>query len=370
MKILKQTFNAPSYLVVLFVIVISACSCRQNNYNMDDYSKISKIDAHVHDNSESSAFVDIAKQDGFKILSINVDYPDFPPLEVQQNIAGLHAKNYSDNFAFASTFKMEGWDDPDWLEKTISHLDSTFKNGAIAVKFWKNIGMVCKDKNGKLIMLDDKKFDPVFAYLKQQKIPVISHCGEPRDCWLAVDKMMSNDMKEYFSNHPQYHMYLQPDMPSYEDQMNARNRMLDKNPDLKVMGAHLGSMEWSVDEIIKFLHKYPNAVVDLAARMDYMQLQSQKDWTKVHNFFCDFKDRIVYGTDLIINPTDDQKVFKEVAHDKWLSDWKYLATNSEMTLPNIKGSFKGLVLPKEVIDKVYHANAERIFSKAWKSENN
>ena len=76
----------------------------------------------------------------------------------------------------------------------------------------------------------------------------------------------------------------------------------------------------------------------------------------------DFKD--------IIDNKSYQKIFKDVAHEKWLSDWKYLATNSEMTLPNIKGSFKGLALPKEVIDKVYHSNAERLFSKAWKSENN
>ena len=361
MKRSNQISFLVSFLMSSAVIIFTLYGCQKGTYTMEDFSKIAKIDAHVHDNSETSAFIDIAKADGFKILSISVDYPDFPPVEFQQKIAESKFKTNSDNFAFASTFLMAGWDEPNWVQNTIAHLDSTVQAGAIAVKFWKNIGMVFRDKDGKLVMLDDKKLDPVFSHLTEKKIPVISHCGEPRDCWLAVDKMMSNDMKEYFSAHPQYHMYLHPEMPSYEDQMNARNRMLEKNPDLKVMGAHLGSLEWSVDEMIKFLDKHSNAVIDLAARMDYLQLQSQKDMGKVYQFFCNYQDRLVYGTDLIIGPKDDPAIFKQVAHDKWLSDWKYLATDSTMSLPNIKGAFRGLSLPKAVIEKVYHENAARLF---------
>jgi hypothetical protein len=353
------------FLISCFLIFINS-GCSQDKYNIDDFSKVKKIDAHVHDNSESSAFEELAVGDGFEILSINVDYPDFPVVEFQQKVAEKHLKKYPGVFAFASTFYMTGWDQPNWVKNTLSHLDSTFESGAIAVKFWKNIGMVVKDKNGKYVMIDDDKFKLLFDHLAQKNIPVISHCGEPRDCWLAVDKMMSNDMKEYFSNHPQYHMFLHPDMPSYQDQIDARNRMLAKNPNMKFMGAHIGSLEWSVDEVAKFLDKYPNATVDLAARMDYIQLQSQKDWEKVHKFFCDYKDRIIYGTDLIINPKDDPKEFKQVAHSKWLSDWKYLTSDSTMTVSIIKGTFKGLALPKDVINRVYFENANSLFHAAWK----
>jgi len=161
-------------------------------------------------------------------------------------------------------------------------------------------------------------------------------------------------------------MHLYPDMPSYEDQINARNRMLAKNPNLSVVGAHLGSLEWNVDSIAAFLDTHPNASVDMAARMDYLQMQSQKDWTKVRDFLCMHKDRILYGTDLIINPTDDPVVFAQQAREKWLSDWKYLATDSVMTVSGVAGSFKGLCLPEEVIDRIYRENAERVFSAAWK----
>jgi predicted TIM-barrel fold metal-dependent hydrolase len=366
MNSLSKTSVFAFFSMILSLCAFIGCRNAPATYNMLDFSKIKKIDAHVHDNADSSTFVDVAAANGFRILSINVDYPDFLPMEAQQHTAELHRRDYPETFAYASTCSVAGWDSTDWAGKAVRHLDSTFARGAVAVKFWKNIGMVLKDKSGRMVMLDDSKLDPVFSYLSGKGIPVISHCGEPRDCWLPVADMMSNDMKEYFSHHPQYHMKAHPDMPSYEDQIRARNRMLQKNPALTVVGAHLGSMEWNVDKIAEFLDTYPKASVDMAARMDYLQVQSQKDWQKVHDFICKYKDRILYATDLIINPADDPKLLAQQVRDKWLSDWKYLATDSTMSAGSVAGTFKGLALPKEVIDKVYRENAERTFVGAWK----
>jgi hypothetical protein len=354
--------------VILCLFVSTGCQNTPATYSMLDFSRVKKIDAHVHDNADSSAFVELAVANGFRILSINVDYPDFPSVDVQQRIAEAHFRSHPETFAYASAVTVIGWDSADWAGKAVSHLDSTFARGAIAVKFWKNIGMVLKDKSGKMVMLDDSKLDPVFGHLRIRGVPVISHCGEPRDCWLPVADMMSNDMKEYFSTHPQYHMNKHPDMPSYEDQIRARNRMLEKNPALTVVGAHLGSLEWSVDKMAEFLHTHPNASLDMAARMDYLQLQSQKEWQKVHDFICKYSERILYGTDLIINPADDPKLFAQQVRDKWLSDWKYLATDSTMSVGSIVGAFRGLALPQHVIDNVYRGNAQRTFAGAWKTK--
>ena len=43
--------------------------------------------------------------------------------------------------------------------------------------------------------------------------------------------------------------------------------MLEKNPELIFIGAHMGSLEWSVDELAKRLDKFPNMSVDMAARI-------------------------------------------------------------------------------------------------------
>jgi predicted TIM-barrel fold metal-dependent hydrolase len=355
-------------LGVVSAVAIVGCRNSPDTYTMADFTAVKKIDAHVHDNAHAGTFVKAAASDGFRLLSINVDYPDFPPMEMQQEVAELHHRDSPETFAYVSTFSVAGWDSADWVGKVMKHIDSTLARGAVAVKFWKNIGMVLKERNGKMVMLDDARFDPIFKSLSDRKIPVVSHCGEPRDCWLAVADMMSNDMKDYFSHHPQYHMYLHPEMPSYEDQVNARNNMLAKNPALTVVGAHLGSLEWNVDRIAAFLDAFPKASVDMAARMDYLQVQSQKNWQKVHDFLCKYDERILYATDLVVNPSDDSTAAAGQIHAKWLSDWKYLATDSVMSVGCVDGTFRGLALPRSVIDRIYRENAERVFGAVWGKE--
>jgi len=204
-------------------------------------------------------------------------------------------------------------------------------------------------------------------HLREKNILLIGHQGEPKNCWLPIEEMTVNNDKEYFKNHPQYHMYLHPEFPSYEDQMNARDRMLEKNKNLLFMGAHLASLEWSVDELAKFLDRFPNAVVDMAARMGQVQYQSQRDREKVRNFMIRYQDRILYATDLTHAPDADPQEFKTEVHEKWLKDWMYLNTEEMMTAPEIDGEFQGLALPKSIIDKMYRINALKTFPDAFRA---
>ena len=343
-----------------------SCTRPPATYSAADFATVRKIDAHLHDNAPGPAFADVARDCGFSILSINVDYPDFPPLPDQQAFAKSHHDARPADEAWAATFFMAGWGEPGWAGKTIAHLDSALQDGAVAVKFWKNIGMVFRDAEGKLVMIDDPGLDTVFSYLIKRGVPIICHCGEPRDCWLPVPDMMSNDMKDYFSHHPQYHMYEHPEMPSYEAQVAARNHRLERSPGMKFMGAHLGSLEWNVDTLAAFLDRFPGASVDLAARIDYLQIQSQRDREKVRAFFAKYADRLIYATDLVLNPADDTTAFKSATIAKWRSDWAYLATDTVMTQPVVTGTFQGLGLEKPVIDKLYRENAEKLFRGAWK----
>ena len=80
-------------------------------------------------------------------------------------------------------------------------------------------------------------------------------------------------------------LYLHPNLPSYQDQIDARDRMLDRNPNMTFVGAHMGSLEWSVDELAKRLDKYPNMSVDLAARMGQVFYQTRTHREKGSEFF-------------------------------------------------------------------------------------
>ena len=81
---------------------------------------------------------------------------------------------------------------------------------------WKNIGMVEQDAHGQLIMLDDPRFDGVMSHLEAHGIPLIAHQAEPKNCWLPLEAMTTENDRSYFRDHPEYHMYLHPEQPSYE----------------------------------------------------------------------------------------------------------------------------------------------------------
>ena len=222
--------------------------------------------------------------------------------------------------------------------------------------------MTLKDDDGEYVMVDDPAFDPIFQYLSDNEIPLMGHLGEPRNCWLPLEQMTDSGDYRYFKQHPEYHMLLHPEAPSYEDQINARDNMVRKFPHLTFVAAHIASLEWNLDEVTKRLDEFPNMSIDLSARIAHVQRQSIVDYEKVRNFFIKYQDRILYGIDITISEGGER--FDEISSgmlSKWKSDWAYLATDSTQTIENISGEIKGLQLPKTVVDKVYSENADKYF---------
>ena len=92
--------------------------------------------------------------------------------------------------------------------------------------------------------------------------------------------------------------------------MRARDHMLEKHPGLQFIGAHLGSLEWSVDELAKRLDKFPNMAVDMAARISHLQYQAKINWQKVHDFCIKYQDRLLYATDILISGSESEHRLK------------------------------------------------------------
>jgi predicted TIM-barrel fold metal-dependent hydrolase len=239
--------------------------------------------------------------------------------------------------------------------------------GAVGVKIWKDVGMQQRDADGRAVMIDDARFDPLLAWLEQRKIPVLGHQGEPRNAWLPLEQMTINGDRDYFAEHPQYHMASRPEWPTYEQQIAARDRMLDRHPGLTFVGVHLASLEWDVGRIAAFLRRYPNASVDLAARLSHLELQASQHRDRVRQFFIEFQDRILYGSDFSRGRDQSDSEFAAEAHAGWLADWRFLAGDDELRSPEFDAPFRGLALPRDVLEKIYHVNARRIFPTAWRA---
>jgi hypothetical protein len=373
---MKRSIGVPYPCLLAFLVLFQNCSDnshpkRKNSepsyYTVDDFNAVPKIDAHTHIYTlADTAFIKQAEEDNFRLLTINVYKSSGMPLEEQQAFAVSMKRSFPGRIDWATAFSLKNYNNDGWQEEAISYVDSSIAHGAVAVKVWKNIGFFLKDSKGKLVMIDNPRFDPVLDHLAKNHIPLIGHLGEHKNSWLPLDKMTVKGNRDYARAHPDEYMYLHPDRPSYEDYMRATGHMLEKHPDLIYIGAHLGMLEWSVDELAKRLDKFPNMAVDMAERVSHLQYQAITHWQKVHDFFIKYQDRLLYGTDIRMNAMDivdsgikEPADLKKHIHEVWLRHWRFFTTNEEMTVPKVEGKFKGLKLPSEVIDKIYRKNAEK-----------
>jgi predicted TIM-barrel fold metal-dependent hydrolase len=92
-----------------------------------------------------------------------------------------------------------------------------------------------------------------------------------------------------------------------------------------------------------------------------LQHQAVTDWQKVFDFVIKYQDRLLYGTDLSDNGTEDPSELKKHAHEVRLRHWRFFTSDESMEVPKVDGAFKGLHLPREVVDKIYRRNAEKWF---------
>ena len=353
----------PVIASALLIVAIVSCNKKTDYYSASDFSKVAKTDVHFHYNTPDTRYLQFADSLNMKIVTPNVDASE--PIDKQFLIAESLKKQFPEQIAFLGTFSVDSFNHPGFAEKTIEQIDRCMNAGASGIKIWKNIGMVLKDTAENFVFSNDLRFSPIFEHMAKNGITVMAHLGEPRNCWLPENEMTLDNDRRYYKNHSEYHMYLHPEYPSYEDQLIARDSLLTMYPNLYLVGAHLGSMEWNIDEIAKRLDLYPNFDVDMSARIGHLQLQAAANYEKVRNFMIRYQDRIMYGTDITLRESGNnyRSVCKGL-ENRWYEHWLFLATDSLLSLKDPDGlKVKGLHLPSEVIDKIYSQNAQVFFKK-------
>ncbi|KAI9550495.1 putative uncharacterized oxidoreductase [Daphnia sinensis] len=198
---------------------------------------------------------------------------------------------------------MKDWGTDLWLPQTLAYLKNSFSKGAIGVKIWKNIGMELRDADGKFVMVNDARLDPVFDFIEKNNVTLVGHL-------------------EY---------------PSYQDQIDARDKMLEKHPTIRFVGVHLGSLEWDVDELAKRLDKFPNMAVDMAERICHLQYQTIKNRQKVYDFMIKYQDRLIYATDNSVGKNSNPAEYKKRIQERRLSDWRYFVSDDVMNKSSLAG---------------------------------
>jgi predicted TIM-barrel fold metal-dependent hydrolase len=325
------------------------------------FEQLRKIDVHSHIYEDLPVVNAMLRRINLRVINVTVPATDGHLAFMHRFNAAL-VKRHPDIFSFASSFDLLSRNEPGYGPRVAKALDETFAQGAVMVKIWKEVGIELKQPDGSFLLPDDPILDPVYAHLAARRKPLLAHLAEPREAWLPLDPKSVH--YGYYSRNPQWHLYGKPGYPSHARLMEARDHLLAKHPDLVVIGAHLGSLEYDVDEVARRLDTYPNFHVEVSARTNDLARQPS---SKVRAFFVKYQDRIMYGVDRSwrpyrtpdVTPTDAERAkFAADLEAQYRRDWDYYAGSGAITYGT--ETVEALGLPKDVLEKFYGKNAERI----------
>jgi predicted TIM-barrel fold metal-dependent hydrolase len=244
--------------------------------------------------------------------------------------------------------------------------------GAVGLKIPKGLGLGYPAPDMESVLpVDDPKLDPLFEEAGKLGMPVAIHTGDPKAFWLPADA--KNERIDELRAHPEWSFYGEP-VPSWQELYNQFERRVARHPKTIFIGVHFGNDPEDPANVGRMLDKYPNLYIDTAARVPEI---GRQDATKMRQFFEKYQDRILFGTDVGVGPTQDDMMYgSNGALPPTLDDerryfestWRYFETEDkqfESPTP-IQGPWKidGIGLSEPVLRKLYFENAARLLK--WK----
>jgi predicted TIM-barrel fold metal-dependent hydrolase len=319
------------------------------------FAAMQPIDTHAHAFKPDPNFYAMMDRLHLHILDICVatrNDPNFPSLSSKIQAAKAFVRGSNGHAVLCTTFDPFKFSNASFPKQAIQQINEDFGDGAVAVKIWKNVGMELRNAEGAFVMPDDPRFEPIYQDIAAHGKTLIAHLAEPDSCWQPPNK--NSPDYSYYQEHPEWYMYTKPDHPSKEAILRARDHLVESNPKLRVVGAHLGSMERNLDELARDLDRYPNFAVDTAARVIYLALAPRE---KVRQLLINHQDRFLYGTDLGFYGRQQSDDSIAGWQKRYATDWKFFSTDAMVDYQGRK--VRGLKLPEEVLRKLYHDNAVR-----------
>jgi predicted TIM-barrel fold metal-dependent hydrolase len=268
--------------------------------------------------------------------------------EKLQHVIDQMVKPYPGRFMVFAQIDWSKIDDPNFSQEMVAQLDDAVARGARGLKQLKDLGLTIHDKSGKLVSVDDPRLDPIWEECGKLHIPVSIHSTDPEAFFHPADN--TNERYEELTEHPDW-SFFGPQYPTKESILAARDRMFARHPHTTFIALHMANWPEDLDYVSHLLDTLPNVMVEFGAREAELGRQPRR----AREFFLKYQDRIMFGTDNGMDEAMYRNHFRwlETA-DEYFDYWGYPG----------QGRWKiyGLDLPDSVLEKIYHKNAERIFS--------
>jgi predicted TIM-barrel fold metal-dependent hydrolase len=268
--------------------------------------------------------------------------------EKLQGVLDKMVKAYPDRFMVFEQIDYSKIDDVNFGAEMVQQLDDSVRRGARGLKVLKDLGLGVKDKSGKLVAIDDPRLDPIWEECGRLGIPVAIHTSDPEAFFKPTDK--HNERYEELMHNPTWSFH-GPQFPSKARLLEERNHVFEEHPRTTFIALHVANWPENLDAVSAWLEKYPNMYVEFGAR----QAELGRQPTRAREFFQQYQDRILFGTD----SDPEEKMYANYFRwletaDEYFDYWGYPGQG--------RWEIYGLALPDEILKKVYSENAERIFA--------
>jgi len=238
---------------------------------------------------------------------------------------------------------------PDFVRNVVEKIKEARNQGLISgLKFFKDFGLRYLNADGSLIVIDDPRWDPIWAICGELGLPVIMHTADPGAFFQPATA--SNERFFELSVHPDW-SFAGPEFPSRAELHLARNRVIAKHSKTAFITAHFGNDGENLQELSEWLERYPNMIVEFASRINEL---GRQPYTALR-FFEKYQDRILFGTD---GPWPESRL---------RIYWRFLESRDEYfdyseKQPPPQGDWRiyGLGLDPSILRKIYYGNALRL----------
>jgi len=237
---------------------------------------------------------------------------------------------------------------PDWkanftIDDWLRRLEMFYNIGSRIIKFHVAPGTMAARK----MRLDSPELRPVIKEAVARGMMLMSHVGDP-DTWYAKKY---TDVAKFGTREEHYAMW---------------EGLLTEYRDHPWLGAHLGGNPENLPRLQSLLDRYPNLYLDCSAtRWMAREVSARRDATR--EFIIRNADRILFGSDQV---SGDDRGFDFLSSRFWthrkLWETGYVGPAPIMDPdlpPDQQPLLRGLTLPDEVLQKLYHDNGVALLNR-------
>ena len=205
------------------------------------------------------------------------------------------------------------------------------------------------------IPVTDPYFSEYWARVEELGLPIIWHVNDPEEFW---------DPEKTPGWARERNWGYGPEDVQKEVLYEEVDTVLARHPSLKIIFAHFYFLSADLPRAGRFFDQHPEVHFDLAPGIE-MLYNISRDPDAGREFFTQYADRIVLGTDLFSSLTLEEGRARTGIVFRWLESEDTFRVPEEADFllgPPDDGIIRGMSLPDEVLAKIYRENFVRLAS--------